>query len=375
MPDQEPDDKLFESVFKHATMGILVTDAQGSIILANKFSLREFGYRREELIGKRVETLIPGRFHHQHAKERHAYQEMPETRAMGAGRDLFGLRKDGTEFPVEVSLSPFQSGPETFVIAFIIDITVRKEKEAGEKEYRKQIAEILASLHKEKELNDMKSRFVSLASHEFKTPLSTILTSASLLAKYTTTEEQSRRDKHIERIKSAVRNLNGILNEFLSISKIENGKIGVRFRAFDIEVFLDEICEEIEDLKRPGQHIEWRHSGLKTVSLDRELLHHIMVNLLTNAIKFSADDGQVLISSRCDNTTVNICVHDNGLGISEEDRQHLFERFFRGGNVLTIPGTGLGLHIVSKYVELMRGTIDIKSELNKGTEILLNFKQ
>jgi len=100
-----------------------------------------------------------------------------------------------------------------------------------------------------------------------------------------------------------------------------------------------------------------------------------MVNLLTNAIKFSADDGQVLISSRCDNTTVNICVHDNGLGISEEDRQHLFERFFRGGNVLTIPGTGLGLHIVGKYVELMRGTIDIKSELNKGTEILLNFKQ
>lgn len=374
MSSQQPDYQLFESVFKHATLGILVADAQGCIILANKFSLQEFGYQEEELIGEKVETLIPGRFRAQHTGERHSYQQTPETRAMGAGRDLYGLRKDGTEFPVEVSLSPFQSGSDTFVIAFIIDITVRKEKEASEKEYRKQIAEILASLHKEKELNDMKSRFVSLASHEFKTPLSTILTSASLLAKYTTTEEQPRRDKHIERIKSAVRNLNGILNEFLSISKIENGKVGVHFSVFDIDILWEEICGELEDLKKPGQKIEWQHSGENNVFSDRELLHNIMINLLSNAIKFSGDEGRVTLRSQYHNNELSITVCDNGLGISEEDRQHLFERFFRGSNVLTIPGTGLGLHIVGKYVELMQGTIDIKSELNKGTEILLNFR-
>lgn len=375
MPNQQPDYQLFESVFKHATMGILVTDAQGLILLANKFSRQEFGYTREELIGKRVETLIPARFHDQHTKERYVYQQEPETRAMGAGRDLFGLRKDGSEFPVEVSLSPFRSDNDAYVIAFIIDITARKEKEANEIEYRKKIAGILASLRKEKELNDMKSKFVSLASHEFKTPLSTILTSASLLSKYTTTEDQPRRDKHIERIKSAVGNLNGILNEFLSISRIENGKIGVRFTAFDIDEFLKGICTEIEDLKVPGQQISCSCSGSKTVSLDRELLHNVMVNLLTNAIKFSGKNDRITITSQSSGDVLSISVRDNGLGISEEDQRHLFERFYRGGNALTIPGTGLGLHIVRKYVELMRGTIDIKSELNKGTEILLNFKQ
>lgn len=369
-----PNTQIFESVFKHATMGILVTDVLGKIILVNHFSLKGFGYSEEELIGKKVETLIPYRFHGQHSRERTSYQKTPETRAMGAGRDLYGLRKNGTEFPVEVSLSPFQSGSEKFVIAFIIDITVRKEKEASEIEYRKKIAEILSSLRKEKELNDMKSKFVSLASHEFKTPLSTILSSASLLSKYILTDEQVHRDKHIERIKAAVRNLNGILNEFLSISKIENGKISVHYLDFDLEEFIGSICVEMQDLLKPGQHIQQHHQGEKMVTLDLDLLRAVLSNLLTNAIKFSDENGQISIESICNHEGISITVADNGYGISEQDQERLFERFFRGSNILTIPGTGLGLHIVSKYVELMRGSIKINSEINNGTEICIKFK-
>lgn len=367
--------QLFAAIFQHATMGILVTDRQGKIILVNQFALREFGYEEDELTGKTVEDLIPVRFHHQHIQERNIYYHHAETRAMGAGRDLYGLRKDGTEFPVEVSLSPFETEEGLFVIAFIIDITIRKEKETVEKEYREKIAEILNSLRKEKELNDMKSRFVSMASHEFKTPLSTILSSASLLSKYTLTEEQPKREKHIERIKSAVRNLNGILNEFLSIGRIENGKISVHYTAFDLKLFISVICMEMQDIKKPQQKIYCHHEGEKMVMLDMELLRNVLINLIANAIKFSKENGTIQVTSRNDAEEVTIKIKDNGLGISPEDQQHLFERFFRGNNALNIPGTGLGLHIVSKYIELMKGSITFKSELNKGTEFILNFKK
>src|SRR5699024_7507517 len=213
-------DSLFESIFKHATMGIIVTNQRGYIILANEFAEKNFGYQRNELEEKAIEDLIPKRFHRKHKVERNDYYGHAETRAMGAGRDLFGLKKDGSEFPVEVSLSPFKSGGETFVFAFVIDITVRKKIEASERNYQKKISEILSSLRKEKELNDMQSNFISMASHEFKTPLATILSSATLLSKYTETEQQPRRDKHIDRIQSAVRNINRMLNNFLTINKV-----------------------------------------------------------------------------------------------------------------------------------------------------------
>ncbi len=369
------DDQLFEAIFRHATMGILVTGNDGEIIKANQFALREFGYEEGELRGKKVEELIPARFHSQHTRERNIYYDHAKTRAMGAGRDLYGLRKNGSEFPVEVSLSPFHTEKGLFIIAFIIDITVRKEKELAEKEYQVKIADILQSLRKEKELNDMKSRFVSMASHEFKTPLSTILSSASLLSKYTLTEEQPKREKHIERIKSAVNNLNGILNEFLSIGRIENGRITVHYTKFNLETFIKSVCIEIEDIQKSRQEIRYRHHGEKEVSLDKELLRNILINLLANAIKFSHEEGIIRVDSYNNQKETIIKLKDNGLGISPEDQKHLFDLFFRGNNVLNIPGTGLGLHIVNRYTELMKGSITFNSELDQGTEFILNFKK
>src|SRR5690625_3560437 len=303
---EKPGGQLFESIFNHATIGILVTNSSGRIITINKFGLDIFGYTESEIVGKPVEALIPRRFHKGHVHERTSYQDEPTTREMGAGRDLYGTRKDGTEFPVEVSLSPFKSGGETFVFAFVIDITVRKKIEASERNYQKKISEILSSLRKEKELNDMQSNFISMASHEFKTPLATILSSATLLSKYTETEQQPRRDKHIDRIQSAVRNINRILNNFLTINKVEGENFNVHYTDFDLEELITKIKEEFVFMLKSNQIIEYQHEREKLVSLDAELLRNIISNLFTNASKFSEENTVIKVKSKVDKNLISI---------------------------------------------------------------------
>ena len=400
----------FEALFEYASLGILVVNQKGEIILANAFLLSQFGYAdSNELVGSKMEVLIPRRFHPAHVEVRNEYIEKPERRPMGMGMDLFAAKKNGEEFPVEVSLNNYQAGGESFVIAFVSDITKRKEIENATLYQKEQLAlinqrieqfntdleqqvalrtsqlqktltelelsknELQKALSKEKELGDLKSRFVSMASHEFRTPLSTILSSASLVSKYVTEEEQEKRDKHINRIKSAVNNLTEILNDFLSIGKIEDGNMVAHFTIFDIQDMISTIINEITSIVKPGQEILYQHDGDSMVSLDPSLLRNVMINLLSNAIKFSPENSKIEVASKSKLSEIVITVKDNGIGISKEDKQHLFERFFRGANVTNIQGTGLGLHIVEKYVELMNGSIDFASKLEKGTSFALTF--
>ena len=399
-----------EALFQNASLGILVIDKSGEIVLVNNFLLTIFGYHEvDDLIGKKVEVLIPSRFHHQHVKDRNGYSVDPERRPMGVGRDLFGVKSNGEEFAVEISLSSYSNTDGYFVIGFVSDITRRKEIEQSVFDQQKELAEInktieklnqelenkvevrtqqlqstmqelekskdelTKALSKEKELGDLKSRFVSMASHEFRTPLSTILSSASLLAKYALTEEQDKRDKHINRIKSAVNNLTDILNEFLSIGKIEDGKITAKNSLFNIKELVITLCGEMNGILKTGQKLICTHSGSTAIYLDASLLKNILINLISNAIKFSGQHSQIEISSSEFDDVVEIKVRDEGIGMSQDDQTHLFERFFRATNASNIQGTGLGLHIVGKYIELMDGDIKIKSELEKGTEIILTF--
>ncbi len=393
----------FEALFEYAALGIAVANEQGIIEKVNGFLLNQFGYgSKEELIGRRVEVLIPTRYNTVHQKHRENYQKKPEPRTMGVGRDLFAVKKNGDEFPVEVSLSNYKTTEGLFIIAFVIDITKRKEIENAIILQKEQLAEnnikieelnqdlekkvivrteqlqdtmnkLSNALSKEKELGDLKSRFVSMASHEFRTPLSTILSSASLLAKYTETAEQEKRDKHIDRIKSSVNNLTDILNEFLSIGKIEDGKIQVRYNQFNVKQLIENICAEMRSIAKPGQQFNYSHVGEELIELDDSLLRNVIINLLSNAIKFTGDEGIVNIHSVVTKDKFNLSVKDNGIGISQEDQQHLFERFFRASNVTNIQGTGLGLHIVGKYVELMEGTISFESQLESGTSFTISF--
>jgi signal transduction histidine kinase len=328
---------------------------------------------------------------------------------MGSGRDLFGRKKNGKDIPVEVSLSTYKQNSQSFVIAFIVDITPRKQVEQRMLQQKEELekvsndirrlnadleakveertiilkealqrleesqAELSETLDKERELGEIKSRFVSMASHEFRTPLSAVLSSASLLAKYTTTEEQEKRNRHISRIKDSVKHLNDLLEDFLSLGKLDEGKIGTLFTEFNLPELIADTNEDMKGILKKGQHIDYEHEGGDVILSDRKMLKNILINLISNAVKFSNENAVITIGSTLNEHIAVVSVKDEGIGISAEDQEHLFSSFFRGKNAINIQGTGLGLHIVQRYLDLMGGNVDLKSKLGEGTTITITI--
>lgn len=325
---------------------------------------------------------------------------------MGHGRDLYASNKSGDTFPVEISLSHYAINGLTFVIAFVIDITVRKKQESVVLEQKrelekvtneikkmnteleqkvedrtKMLREALTELEKskeelneafenEKELSELKSRFVTMASHEFRTPLSTILSSAYLLEKYNEQKPDSKVEKHLYRIKGAVSGMKSILEDFLSLDKLEEGLVQTKIEKVSAVAFIEDLHNLIQDMEallKTGQKIEILNTVDKDVRIDRNLLKNILMNLLSNAIKFTNEHSTITVSSSLTDDNLVLSVQDKGIGISEEDQQHLFQRFFRARNASNIQGTGLGLHIVGKYLELMNGRIEMKSKIDEGS--------
>jgi PAS domain S-box-containing protein len=397
------------SLFIHATEGIILANSKGSIVLVNPAAERIFGYDSVELESKPIEILIPGRFSSHHTELRNDYYIRPTNKVMGKGRELFGKKKDGSDVPVEVSLSHYHHNDELFVIAFLVDITVRKEiemnllkkqselekvsndirklntelelrvderthilKEALQKLEQSQ-HELNAALDKERQLNEIKSRFVSMASHEFRTPLSAVLSSASLLSKYTKEDEQEKRDRHINRIKESVKHLNDILEDFLSLGRLDEGRIAADPIKFNLKEMIDETISDLKMLLKPGQKFINNYEGEEFAVADKKLLKNILFNLMSNASKFSGENAEITLNSHKNNTVAFIEVKDKGIGISKQDQKHLFSSFFRGSNANNIQGTGLGLHIVKRYIDLMNGTVHLQSEPGKGTIVSISF--
>lgn len=230
-------------------------------------------------------------------------------------------------------------------------------------------------LEKEKELNEIKSRFISMASHEFRTPLSTIMSSAYLISRYTKEEQQSNREVHLGHIVSCSNMLTQIMDDFLSVEKLEAGKISLRQIDVDIPSLITGITENIQAILKDGQTIKYDHSGEEMANTDPNLLKHIITNLISNAIKFSHENQPILIRTENANGVLKLSVEDKGVGISTDNMTHLFERFYRGDNVDYIQGTGLGLHIVSKYVEMMNGSVQVASILNAGSTFTIQLPQ
>lgn len=516
---------LYSVLFETAAEGLVVTNSRGEIIKVNQRTEELFGYHEKDLKNQNIAILIPEKFRENHYKHTDSYMQNPHKRSMGKGMELYARRKDGSVFPVEISLNSFTTGDEKFAMALITDITERQSAEkkiielnqqlearveerthelevinhdlqeeiadrkkveealkesqylysiiarnfpngtinvfdknlnyvfvegkelykmgiTGDKligtkftsrlepkiaqeiemqlndvfkgesktielEYRNnhyvlfavplksegnKIDRILVvetnitqqknaqrnmegALEKEKLLNELKSRFVSMASHEFRTPLSTILTSVTLIEKYKSEADDEKRKKHIYRIKSSVNNLTGILNDFLSLDKLEEGKIQISKSNQSVTELCTELAEEMQAMGKLGQKIIYKHKGDHTkFLLDKQILRNILSNLLSNAIKYSGENMEIHFKSEINNSELIISVADKGMGIPKADQPHLFDRFFRASNAINIQGTGLGLNIVKKYLDLMGGVISFSSKEGEGTmfTIILN---
>ena len=638
-------DTLLRVLFENAKVGIVMANEQGTIIRCNPHAAKMFGYEIDELISHQVEILLPAKFHSKHLEHRKSYQENPKPRYMGEGRELFGIRKDGTQFPVEVSLSYAEEDGEKVAIALINDVTTRTEKnkelfvkskaissatvpicfadlegnityanpafiklwgfnkeedvigmsnvelgtspekvreilsmmkdtgnwtgfdiakkvdgtpfdiflttslvknESGipictiatfidvteqkknevllkEKEFQlleysdqleqkviertndlaesqaklleaKKVAklgymeydlnenivrgskqlfnifdldsdthltykqfiqyihpdditylnsktkeakdknELLSAeyriitakgnikhvftktsiiikdsegrpilrrgimqditllktteialrenqykleqaLKKEQELGELKSRFVSMASHEFRTPLTTILSSSNLVEMHLKRGNHDRYPRHLNNIKSAVKNLTSILNDFLSLEKLESGKVNLNLKPTDLRDFVPDVLEEVNLLASENQSINYLHSGEDKVIIDQHLVKNILINLLSNAIKYSPNGEDIDLSMERNESNLVIKVKDRGIGIPEDQKELMFSRFFRASNVTNIQGTGIGLTIVKRYLDIMNGEINFESELGRGTTFIVKIPQ
>ena len=395
--------RRFEAVFANATIGIIVCDRPGNMVSANALAGELFGYTPAELLGQRIDVLVPNAAGRHHAQLRAEFNAHPQMRSMGAHRgNLVGLRKDGSEFPVQASLSYFHLDEELYTVAYIIDITAMQDAERELAAQQQRVARLNADLEQtvadrtnallvtleqlekrgqelaqalaaEQELGELKSRFVSMASHEFRTPLTAVLTSADLIEEYSDSQQQPNRVKHVQRIRASVNHLNNILEEFLSVGRIEEGRIEAHPAPLDMAALLTETVLDVQSILKAGQTIAWDVQCPAPFQTDPSLLRKILVNLLSNAIKYSGPNSVVTVRASCAAGQLVLTVQDQGVGISEEDQEHLFQRFFRARNAANVPGTGLGLYIIAKYLELMRGTIALHSELNVGTTVTITI--
>lgn len=284
-------------------------------------------------------------------------------------------RKDGTEYPVEVHLQLSKLGEKEVFVAIILDITDRKNYTTKlEKKVEERTQQLKVALSKEKELNELKTKFLSLVSHEFKTPLSGILTSSQLLSKYQLTEHQDKRDKHLKTITDKVHFLNNILNDFLSIEKLETGKVNYKFSHFKLSKVVNEVVYNANMLLKEGQQIKYPEN-IDDLSLyqDEKIIQVIFFNLLYNAIKYSSEGTTVDLQIKQDKILTTLIVKDEGIGIPEKDQKSIFERYFRAENVINTQGTGIGLNIVKSHLENLGGTICFESEEGVGSTFTITF--
>ncbi len=334
---------------------IMVLDRQLHLLLLDGQDLRNLSLDPQQLLGQKGYVIV--------CEDKQPVMKYYLNRVIEGESLSFEFDIDHDSYAFKGVPLTNSAGDIDQILVASINITQQKRVEA----------EIRNTLSKEKQLNELKSRFIAMASHEFRTPLSAILSSVSLIGRYTQVNEQPKRDKHIDRIKANVSNLTGILDDFLSLSKLEEGKVESNPVWIELEAFLQDVCEEMHSLAKPGQSIVLHYQGDPEIYLDKRLLKNILLNLLSNATKYSPPHTSIEVTGEVNPHFIRICVQDHGIGIPEEEQGHLFERFYRAHNATNIQGTGLGLNIVQKYVSLMEGKVDFHSVLNEGTAFTITF--
>jgi PAS domain S-box-containing protein len=389
--------QIFNVLTDTISEGIVIVNKVQQMVAVNETLAELFGYKREELIDHSLHMLIPKKAHESHAKQVGAFLKNSEKRIMGQGRELYGMRKDGSLFPVEVGLKPFLVLDEQYVIAMVIDISFRKAQEQelknlnahleeivndrtaalqrGIKKLEKEIErrkeaenKIKEALRKERELNELKTKFLSLVSHEFKTPLSGIMTSSSLIGKYVKEDQQDKRQKHINTITSKVKYLNNILDDFLSVERLETGKVNYKLNTFPLSKIINEVIYNANMLLKEGQLINYPEKiDAIELTFDEKVLELVLTNLVNNAIKYSPEHTVIDIQVFNLGGKLEIVISDQGIGIPKKEQKYIFNRYFRAENALLNQGTGIGLNIAKSHLENLGGDITFESVENSGS--------
>lgn len=384
-----------KAIIDTALDGIITIDQKGVIETINPAALKLFGYKEEDCLGKNIKMLMPEPDKSKHDGYLDNYVRTKIPKIIGIGREVMAINSSGKVFPIRLAVSEVILNDRIIFTGIVHDLSeikhtqeeLRKINEELEAKVEARTLELESlindllktnrkleqselqlteALNKEIQLNELKSRFVSMASHEFRTPLSTIMSSVALISKYEKEEQQDKRMKHVNRIKSAVVNLTGILNDFLSLSKIEEGKIEINRRQVDLQDLCDNVSEEVKGMLKDNQTIQHLTKGQpRALVSDERILKNILFNLVSNAIKYSEQAIDCVMEFR-ENSFV-LHVKDRGIGIPETEQKLLFDRFFRASNVEMIQGTGLGLNIVKRYVSLLHGDISFVSKEREGS--------
>lgn len=360
-------------IFDDSLNEIYVFDAHSLKFLeANPGAVGKTGYSIEELKDLTPVDLKP---EFSESSFREMIQPIVRDKSKKLEFETTHSRKDGTTYPVEVHLQSSSIGEKDVCAAIILDISDRKNyTHKLEQTVAKRTEELKDALEKEKELNELKSKFLSMVSHEFKTPLSGILSSAMLVGKYTKEQQQEKREKHLKTITKGVHHLTNILNDFLSLDRLEKGKEVYRLTEFSVSKLLNEVVYNANMMLKTGQKINYpQNVDDMEIVQDEKILALALSNLLYNSIKYSPENTTIDIEVELIDEKIKFRIKDQGVGIPKKDQKHIFQRYFRAENVVLTQGTGIGLNIIKAHLENLGGAIYFESRENKGSTFTIEL--